>query len=69
MNAETYTPVDFAEELSEIVETRGDDKDEFKGRVKRLVHTARAKGLNESQIRTQLGAKADAMQRALEAQD
>jgi hypothetical protein len=66
MTAEAYTPVDFAQELDAIVETRGEDKDEFKTRVKQLVHTARAKGLNESQIRTQLGAKADAMQDALE---
>jgi len=65
---ETYTPVNFAEDLTEIIETRGDDGDEFKHRVKQLVRTARAHGLTESQIRAQLGGKADAMQRALDSQ-
>lgn len=64
-----YTPTEFAVELSKIIETRGDDSDEFKTRVKQLCNTARAKGLTESQIRTQLGAKADAMQATLEAEN
>ena len=68
-NEATYTPVDMAQDLDEIVETRGDDKQEFKNRVKQLCRTARAHGLTETQIRTQLGAKADAMQAALDAQE
>jgi len=63
---EDYGPVDLAQEIDSIVETRGDDADEFKDRIKRACNTARAHGLTESQIRAQLGAKADAMQRALD---
>jgi len=63
---DTYGPTDLASEIDEIVQTRGDDADEFKDRIKRACNTARAHGLTESQIRAQLGAKADAMQRALE---
>lgn len=66
MNQNEYGPQDMAAELDEIVQTRGADAQEFKDRVKRLRNTARAKGLDEGQIRTQLGAKADAMQAALD---
>jgi len=69
MATSNYGPVDLAEQIDEIVETRGDDAEEFKTRIKRACNTARAHGLTESQIRAQLGAKADAMERALENQE
>lgn len=61
-----YGPTDFAQDLAEIIETRGDDTEQFKTRVKQLVRTARAHGMDETQIRAQIGAKADAMERSLE---
>lgn len=64
-------PHEFAEDLAALCaeDNPRRRRGAFKEDVKRLVRTARAHGMSESEIRTQLGAKADAMQAALDEAD